>query len=382
VLLLVRLLPSLRFWTSARDAVVSDYPLPVQWTGRQAVVTFPEHVDASNVGQIREQLLGVVNRGARVLIADMGGTVSCDYGGADALARTHQRANVNGTQLRVVVAAPGVRRVLEVSGLDRLVSIYPDLETATAPALAVVLPFTRGLGQAAGDGRARPERAQGAPRIPPVAAVTPAVLWNLVDSLADGIALADDGGVLALTNRRLEEMFGYERGELTGRRVESLIPADLRAAHVRHRAGYAADGRARLMADGARLVGLRKDGATVPVRISLSPVPTRTGHFTLAVVRDMTRVQQGYDLAELSRAAVAAEHERRSEQLLDTVVNSLFQVGLSLQAAAELPHDLAVQRIADAVQRVDETIRQIRDHVFADRGQHSLPAEAPPHTAR
>ena len=59
---------------------------PVQWAGRQAVVTLPENIDSSNADQVREQLLRVINRGAAVLIADLTGTISCDYSGADALA--------------------------------------------------------------------------------------------------------------------------------------------------------------------------------------------------------------------------------------------------------------------------------------------------------
>jgi PAS domain S-box-containing protein len=35
----------------------------------------------------------------------------------------------------------------------------------------------------------------------------------------------------ALANARLEEMFGYAHGELTGRPVESLVPAGLQAGH-------------------------------------------------------------------------------------------------------------------------------------------------------
>ena len=110
---------------------------PVEWTGRQAAVRLPEHVDVSNAGQIREELLSVINRGANALIVDMTPTVSCDHAGAEATARAHQRALVSGTQMRLVVTAPIVRRVLGVNGLDRLIPMYPSLEAAAAAGVPV-----------------------------------------------------------------------------------------------------------------------------------------------------------------------------------------------------------------------------------------------------
>jgi anti-sigma B factor antagonist len=104
----------------------------VRWVGRQAVVTLPEHVDVSNAGQIREDLLSVINRGAKELIADMTATVSCDHAGAGAVVRAHKRAVVSGAELRLVVTARIVSRGLSIAGVDRLVSIYPSLEAAMA----------------------------------------------------------------------------------------------------------------------------------------------------------------------------------------------------------------------------------------------------------
>ena len=114
------------------------------------------------------------------------------------------------------------------------------------------------------------------------------MLRELIDALADGVALTDDAGILALANRRLEEMFGYEHAELIGQPVESLVPADLRTAHRSHQTPYAQALKAGPMGARAGPVGLRKDGTTFPVEISLSPVPTATGRFTLVVVRDIT----------------------------------------------------------------------------------------------
>jgi signal transduction histidine kinase len=50
------------------------------------------------------------------------------------------------------------------------------------------------------------------------------------------------------------------------------------------------------------------------------------------------------------------------------VVNRLSLVGISLQAAIEQPTDVAQQRIREALQRLDDTINEIRGHVLADRG--------------
>ena len=209
-----------------------------------------------------------------------------------------------------------------------------------------------------------------------MAAVTPAMVGNLVDALHDGVALTDGGGTLALANLRLEEMFGYEHAELIGRRVESLVPVDLQAGHRGHRAAYAQAPRVRPMGTRPLLVALRKDGTTFPAEISLSPVATATGTFVLTVIRDVTKARRLANLADLARAAVAAQQAHRGQELLDSITTSLYNVGLSLQAAADLVHDEVGKGIAEALKHLDDTIREIRDNAFAtrDQSQIELPA--------
>ena len=339
---------------------------PVQWTGRQAIVPLPEHIGLSNAGLIREELLSVINRGATTLIADMTATISCDHAGADAVARAFQRAVISGTELRLVVTAQIVRRVLDINGLDRLVSIYPSLEAATAarppaPVLALVA-GSAGAGTKGDASARRPGRP--APQFPLAdgnrAAVTPAVVWKLIDAFQDGVALTDSGGAIVLANTRLEQMFGYQHAELLGQPVELLLPVDLEAAHRSH----APAPRARVRDAGARLVGLRKDGTTFPAEISLSPVTTAAGLFALTVIRDVTETRRAGELADLAAAAVAAEPAHRGRELLDTAITSLSHVGLSLQAAIDLPAELIRQRITEALGHLDDTIREIRTTAF------------------
>ena len=118
---------------------------PVHWAGQQAAVALPVHMDASDAGQIREELLSVINGGATALIADMTATIWCDHAGADAVVRAFQRAVICGTELRPVVTAEYVSRVLSLTGLDRLVPSYPSLEAATAasPPAEVLAVVTR-----------------------------------------------------------------------------------------------------------------------------------------------------------------------------------------------------------------------------------------------
>src|SRR5208282_1796458 len=113
-------------------AMAPEDAYPVRWAGRQALVALPEHIDVSNAGQIREELLSVINRGAEALIADMTATLSCDNAGADAVARAYQRAVTSRTELRLVVTSGVVLRALGMTGVGRLVPVYPSVEAALA----------------------------------------------------------------------------------------------------------------------------------------------------------------------------------------------------------------------------------------------------------
>ena len=476
---------------------------PVRWTGRQALVALPEHIDVSNAGQIREGLVAVINRGAEALIVDMTATLSCDHAGADAVARVYQRAVVSRTELRLVVTSGVVLRTLGMTGVGRLVPVYPSVESALAvrsptesaasaesakltvvnasntrgsrrrrppgasppgaslagrvqadPDVGVEValldrdgvivwvnqawqafaaanggdPARTGIGVSylqacaaarddpvaaevadairaalAGDlpgplrvevpchspaterwfdvlissrfddqgqcvgatvtlslatsepgsqARSRPALTLAQDRPGSAAVVSPGVLRNMIEAFSDGVALADGEGTLVLASRRLEEMFGYQPAELADQPLERLIPAHLQAA------------RARPVGTGALLTGLHKDGTTFPVEISIKPVQTATGRFSLAVVRDMTAVRS---LADVDAATAAAQRVHRSQELLDTIVTLLFQVGVSLQAAADLPLDTARQHIEQALRILDGTISQIRDTTFSAR---------------
>ena len=77
----------------------------------------------------------------------------------------------------------------------------------------------------------------------------------------------------------------------------------------------------------------------------------------------------GLELAEhrrdAARVAVFADRDRIARELHDLVIQRLFATGMSLQAAsAMLPDGPATVRVGDAVDALDETIRDIRSSIF------------------
>jgi anti-sigma B factor antagonist len=102
----------------------------VVWIGQTAVVALPPEIDITNAGEVREILLSVLNQGAAVLIADLSQTTFCDSAGVGALARTFRRADASHSEMRLVVSTPAVLRVLALTGVDRLLDIYPGVAAA------------------------------------------------------------------------------------------------------------------------------------------------------------------------------------------------------------------------------------------------------------
>jgi anti-sigma B factor antagonist len=109
---------------------VPDEHCRVLWTGEIAVVALPVEIDITNSDDVREDLLTVVNQGADVMIADMSRTKFCDSSGVSALVRAFRRATSSGTKMRLVVAGRAVDRVLTLTGVDRLIEIYPTVAAA------------------------------------------------------------------------------------------------------------------------------------------------------------------------------------------------------------------------------------------------------------
>lgn len=194
------------------------------------------------------------------------------------------------------------------------------------------------------------------------------VLRQALDAAPDGVIVVDETGTIVFVNPMAGRLFEYPQADLLGESVDVLLPDTVRGTHAARRAEYAAHPRARSMGTGLELHGRRRSGEQFPVEISLSPLRTDGGLLVVAIVRDVTERRAADE--ELHRAhevlALVEDRERIARDLHDTVIQRLFAVGLSLQAAlTRIANDAAAERIQLAVDEIDTTIRDIRSSVFA-----------------
>ena len=187
-----------------------------------------------------------------------------------------------------------------------------------------------------------------------------------VDELPDGLLVCDGKGMITAANTRLAEMSGYCGTDLVGMFVEMLVPDRQRSRHGGLRVDFVAAGTARPMGPGVRLTMRRRDGAELPVEISLSPLSGTRQGTVVAIVRDVserlraeTALRTTTDLLTL-----AAERERIARDLHDTVLQRLFGLGRELQATAIRAPKEVSDRIESAVDEIDLIIREIRTAVF------------------
>lgn len=132
----------------------------------------------------------------------------------------------------------------------------------------------------------------------------------LLRAAPDAVIVVDGAGRIEMASPAVESLFGWAPEEIVGQPVELLVPEDARALHERHRSAYASHPAARAMGSGLELRGLRRDGSTFPVDVSLAPVVLDGTRCVGAFVRDATERRRGEDLLhhvnEISRWLLAS----------------------------------------------------------------------------
>ncbi|HEX2841399.1 PAS domain S-box protein [Hyphomicrobium sp.] len=137
----------------------------------------------------------------------------------------------------------------------------------------------------------------------------------LIESAPTGILVVDDKGHITLVNASMERLFGYQRDEVLGHKVEMLVGRAAELRHEKFRENYMRGAQPRPMGEGQDLFGRRKDGSEFPVEIGLNPIQRSGVSGVLATLIDITERKQASQMQQL----VIRELSHRTKNLFSVV---------------------------------------------------------------
>jgi anti-sigma B factor antagonist len=112
---------------------VTDPSFPDTLINGVPVVATPAEIDITTADQLCAALLHAAGDGHPVIVVDMTGTRFCDSAGLHTVTAAYKRVRADGSELRLVLPAGGsVPRVFALTGIDRFVPCFADLEEAVA----------------------------------------------------------------------------------------------------------------------------------------------------------------------------------------------------------------------------------------------------------
>ncbi len=130
-----------------------------------------------------------------------------------------------------------------------------------------------------------PERAQWETELRASEARKSAILETALDAV---ITMDPEGRILEF-NRAAEQMFGYERADVSGRTVaDTIVPDSLREAHHRGLARYLVTGENTVIGRRVEMTGRRADGSEFPVELAVTTVQLDRRRLFTAYLRDIT----------------------------------------------------------------------------------------------
>jgi PAS domain S-box-containing protein len=184
---------------------------------------------------------------------------------------------------------------------------------------------------------------------------------SVVESAVDGIIVIDAQGRVEAFNPAAVRLFGYAESEVIGQNVSMLMPSPYREEHHAYLSRYLRTGEQRIIGIGREVTGLRKDGTTLPLHLSVGEMSLGGVRKFTGILHDLSgrvameaQLREQTALARLGEMAAVIAHE---------VKNPLAGVRGAIQIiGGRLPAEAAdADVLKEIVTRIDELTELIND---------------------
>ena len=168
-------------------------------------------------------------------------------------------------------------------------------------------------------------------------------LQSILDTVPDAMIVIDERGIVISFSAAAERLFGYREAEVLGRNVSMLMPNPDRDRHDSYLERYLATGIPHIIGIGRIVTGLRSDGSTFPMKLSVGEALSNEQRLFTGFVQDLTEVR---------------DFEARVEQLKSELIH-VSRLSAMGTMASTLAHELnqpltAISSYAEAAASIME----------------------------
>lgn len=186
----------------------------------------------------------------------------------------------------------------------------------------------------------------------------------------DAIVMIDSDGNTVLANPAVETLFGYPPESLLGGRFSRLIRPQELLTRITTQSGPQDGEAGPLVGLAVEVSGLRKDGSSFPLELSISKVELESRWFTVAIVRDITerkeaerRLQEMAERDGLTGLFNQSVFPRKLDEALRRATNGKFVVVLAdldrfKPVNDQYGHSIGDQVLAAVAQRLKECVKK------------------------
>lgn len=159
-------------------------------------------------------------------------------------------------------------------------------------------------------------------------------LRAIIDNATDGIATINDRGIIESVNSACLELFGYSSEELIGQNISILMPQEHAHRHDGYIQSYLTSGHAKVIGIGRELMGKRKDGSLLPIRLGVSEVKINDKSIFTGIIQDLTEIKEAQHKIEKLNQELENKVSQRTQEL-ENVVNQLLSTNKTLNVKIE-----------------------------------------------
>jgi two-component system sensor kinase FixL len=207
-------------------------------------------------------------------------------------------------------------------------------------------------------------------------------LRSVLETVPDAMVVIDTRGIMQSFSAAAEKLFGYDAQEAVGRNVSILMPEPYAGQHDGYLAHYLATGERRVIGVGRIVVGLRRDGSTFPMELTVGEMRSRDRRYFTGFVRDLTERQQTQQrLQELQSELIFMSRFTALGEMASTLAHELNQPltaatsymnGARRLLAGGAPDNVAaagaaLESAAEQTLRASQIIKRLRE--FVARGE-------------